>query len=242
MEDSSDFYKGIIHCHSLYSYDSMLKIEKIYEFCKKEKLDFIILTDHDTIKGSVELKKYAVSKNDHDLAVPVAAEYKTEFGDLIVAFIDNELDYKNFDNFIKQVRKQEALTLLPHPFIGHKNIEFLYSQSDLVEVFNSRVDDANNAKALSLATKLNKKKYSSPDAHLLNEYKNSIIEVKKIGNLKESLKNGEIIFNNKNKSFGVNVIMSQTIKSLKKKNFKIFINQFKKVIKLIITRKLFSRI
>lgn len=242
MKNSSNFYKGIIHCHSLHSYDSMLKIEKIYEFCKKEKLDFIILTDHDTIKGSVELKKYAVSKNDYDLAVPVAAEYKTEFGDFIVAFIDNELDYKNFDNFIKQVRKQEALTLLPHPFIGHKNIEFLYSQSDLVEVFNSRVDDANNAKALNLAVKLNKKKYSSPDAHLLNEYKNSIIEVKKIGNLKESLKNGEIIFNNKNKSFGVNVVMSQTIKSLKKKNFQIFLNQFKKVIKLIITRKLFSRI
>ena len=67
--------------------------------------------------------------------------------------------------------------MLPHPFIGHKNIEFLYSQSDLVEVFNSRVDDANNAKALSLATNLIKK-YSSPDAHLLNEYKNSIIEVR----------------------------------------------------------------
>ena len=86
MEDSSDFYKGIIHCHSLYSYDSMQKLKKFMNFVKR-KARFIILTDHDTIKGSVELKKYAVSKNDHDLAVPVAAEYKTEFGDLIVAFL-----------------------------------------------------------------------------------------------------------------------------------------------------------
>jgi len=95
-------YKGIIHCHSNHSYDSIVSIKEIYDFAKNNELDFVILTDHNTIDGSLELRDYVKNKNDTKLKVPVAAEYKTELGDVIVVFNKSELIIKihlmNFTN------------------------------------------------------------------------------------------------------------------------------------------------
>ena len=48
---------GVIHCHSKYSYDSVTTIDQLIQFIEKNQLDFFILTDHDSIQGSVELRK-----------------------------------------------------------------------------------------------------------------------------------------------------------------------------------------
>ena len=52
MEVKSHF-KGIIHCHSNHSYDSIVSIKKFIT-CKNNELDFVILTDHNTIDGSLD--------------------------------------------------------------------------------------------------------------------------------------------------------------------------------------------
>ena len=48
--------KGSIHFHSNESYDSMNSIDKIIDKAMLNNLDFIILTDHDTIEGSLKLR------------------------------------------------------------------------------------------------------------------------------------------------------------------------------------------
>ena len=50
--------------------------------------------------------------------------------------------------------------LFPHPYVGHKNIEEIANNSDLIEVFNSRVSDEKNKKSLELANKYSKKHIS----------------------------------------------------------------------------------
>ena len=46
------YLRGIIHCHSRYSYDSLTGISAYLKVAREQSLDFIILTDHDTIAGS----------------------------------------------------------------------------------------------------------------------------------------------------------------------------------------------
>ena len=114
--------KGVIHFHSNYSYDSINSLDSIIDKAIAEELDFLILTDHDTAYGSLALKRRVAEREAH-LIVPMAAEYKTEYGDIIAAFISHEIQDMSFINFIEQVKKQNGVLLLPHPYEGHpKNL------------------------------------------------------------------------------------------------------------------------
>ena len=68
--------KGIIHLHSSFSHDAINKIDKIIDKALENDLDFIILTDHDTINGSLALRK-RIKERKLNLIAPIAAEYKT---------------------------------------------------------------------------------------------------------------------------------------------------------------------
>ena len=143
-------YRGIIHFHSKYSYDSLLGIEEIVEFAKQNNLNFLCLTDHNTIEGAIELYNY-VQKKKLDIEVIIGAEYKTSLGDIIALCIKEEITEMEFDAFVAEVRRQNGVLLLPHPYKGHRNIEYIASKVDLIEVFNSRVKDEDNHRALLLA-------------------------------------------------------------------------------------------
>ena len=170
--------KGIIHCHSRYSFDSIVSISDIVKTIKKHQLDFVILTDHNTIEGSIALKHALKQHNLQHVQVPIAAEYDTEYGDVIAAFVTEELDYnQSFSNFVDQVKSQGGIILFPHPYNGHCNIMKIAYQSDLIEVFNSRQSESGDEKSKYLQEKLKKPFYYSSDAHLLCEFDNVIVQV-----------------------------------------------------------------
>ena len=159
------YIRGIVHCHSRYSYDSLTSISAYLKVAQRQNLDFIILTDHDTIAGSQALKAVAALRLPH-LQVPIAAEYQTDEGDVIAAFIDGDVRARNFTDFVTEVREQNGLLLLPHPYVGHKAPEKAAAACDLVEVFNSRTSESNNSRAYELATSLGKHRYAGADAAL----------------------------------------------------------------------------
>jgi len=78
--------KGIIHLHSFHSYDSAIGIDSIIDFAISNELDFIILTDHDSISGSLALRQ-RIEELGLSIIVPIAAEYCTEYGDVIESSI-----------------------------------------------------------------------------------------------------------------------------------------------------------
>lgn len=223
-------YRGIVHFHSCFSYDSISSIESIVNFALDHDINFLILTDHDTINGAKKLKSY-VDQHKINLEVVIAAEYKTEFGDVIAAGINNEIKDMKFENFVSDVRNQGGIILLPHPFVGHKNIDQVAAASDMIEVFNSRVPDELNQRASLLAKKYKKPIYYSPDAHTVSELKNSIIEFKNNGGLLKSLITSNINIVTSRKTMRYKIVASQLIKSFKRRDVLLFSSIFLSVLR-----------
>ena len=234
-------YRGLIHFHSRYSFDSILSIKSIVNFALSENLNFLVLTDHNTIEGSVKLKEYIENKG-YDIEVLIAAEYCTEYGDVIALDIKNEIKDMNFNNFISLVKEQGGYVLFPHPYVGHKNLEEIANQADLIETFNSRVSYEKNEKAVELANKFFKKGYSSPDAHNRNSLKNAIVEFEKEGSLVESMLKNEISAIFTNKTFLYEIYFSQIVKSFKYKNLRLFTRMILSILKSFLLLKLFKRV
>ena len=235
-------YRGIIHFHSKYSYDSIISIKEITRFALKNNLNFICLTDHETIKGSKKLQQYIKSKK-LAIQVIIGAEYKTSLGDIIALNIKKDIKSMQFDEFIKEARQQDGVLLFPHPYKGHKNIEYIAQKIDMIEIFNSRLDKKNNDKSYKLAKKYNKNTYCSSDAHTYMSLKNCILEFDSVeSNFIEALLDSNIKCLSCKNSFYYEVIYSQVIKAIKNKSYKLIVNQIKQFIKLMLKFKLFQRI
>tara|TARA_B110001450_G_scaffold256773_1_gene288642 strand:- start:948 stop:1673 length:726 start_codon:yes stop_codon:yes gene_type:complete len=228
--------KGFIHAHSRYSHDSLNPIDLIINKAIEHQLDFIILTDHENIRGSLELRK-RVKERNLNLIVPIAAEYKTEYGDIIAAFIKNEIVDMSFDNFVNEVKSQGGLLMLPHPYQSHPidKLEYISSKMDSIEIFNSRCTKEQDLKAEVLAHNAEKPYYYGSDAHLNGELCNVIIslEVKDYNeaSLKEALQKSEVTLIEKDKVYLRSIRISQLIKSFKRRRFSIF---YSNIIGLII--------
>jgi predicted metal-dependent phosphoesterase TrpH len=234
-------YNGLIHFHSNNSYDSILKIKSIVNFALKNKLNFLALTDHDTISGSEKLKDY-IDKNNINIEIIIGAEYLTEYGDIVVLNIDTEIQNRTFTEFINEVKLKKGVLFLPHPYVGHKNIELLAQSVDFIEVFNSRVTEENNDRAFQLAKKYSKPFYYASDAHTKKDLKNAIMKFEKRGDLVASLNRANITYKKLFKTTNFEVIFSQFVKAIKNKNIILFINLCKSFIVLLLKGKLFKPI
>lgn len=222
-------HRGLIHFHSRFSYDSITSIKSIANFAVRNKLNFLILTDHDTIDGACKLKEYVDEKN-LNLEILIAAEYKTSLGDIIALGIKKEILNMEFDSFVSEVRMQGGIILFPHPYVGHKQVEKIAIASDMIEIFNSRVSDHLNKKAAELAKTFDKPIYFSADAHSLNELNNSIIEFSDNGGFIKSLLTSKINRLTAEKSKNYEIIYSQIIKSIKKRDLRLLMGNILKLI------------
>jgi predicted metal-dependent phosphoesterase TrpH len=179
--------RGAIHFHSRFSPDSVTSIGRLVRVVRELRLDFAILTDHDTLEGARALRS-ALAVAGVAAEVPLAAEYRTERGDIIVAFVEREITSRVFSELVGQVRAQGGLLLLPHPYHYHSDPEGLAAECDLVEVFNGRLEPALNAAASALAERLAKPVFSGSDAHLARNLADVVVEVPPDGSLEEALK------------------------------------------------------
>jgi predicted metal-dependent phosphoesterase TrpH len=211
------YRRGIIHCHSYHSYDCVIPIAAYLRLAKKYQLDFIILTDHDTIAGSRELSR-AAAKEVPSLEVPIAAEYSTDEGDVIAAFVAEEINIKTYREFLVAAKGQNALLMLPHPCVFHNNPEMLATDCDLVEVFNSRVSQSKNGQAQQLANSASKPSYVASDAHLARHLPFGIMELQDLGDLRISLVQGERRWISTSRSSKWATGISQLIKAWKRRD------------------------
>jgi predicted metal-dependent phosphoesterase TrpH len=109
------------------------------KIAKKRNLDVIGVTDHGTIRGGLETQKM---KKDFrfDIMVVVGTEIYTNAGDIIGLFLNEEIRSKNVEEVIDQIRSQDGIVFLPHPFKGHDIalVETVLDKIDLVEFLNAR--------------------------------------------------------------------------------------------------------
>jgi len=153
-----------LHVHTKYSFDSLLEPRTIIKLALKRGLSAIAITDHNTIRGSLLTVREASSVKD--LMVIPGVEVKTDKGDVIGLYVQDEVKAREFYTVIEEIRLQDGLVVLPHPYNGHKGfVEELISYVDVVEVLNGRSSHVKNAMALRLANDLDKPSIACSDSH-----------------------------------------------------------------------------
>lgn len=152
------------HIHSKYSRDSFLSPSSIIKTAKKKGLSAVAVTDHETTRGAKETVK--LNNALKDLIVIPGIEIKTELGDLIGLFVEEDIAIKEAFEVIDSIKDQDGLVVLTHPARNHKNLNSkIMFKIDLVEGFNGRSSRSENVQARILAYSINKPMIAGSDAH-----------------------------------------------------------------------------
>lgn len=202
------------HTHTHHSYDSLMKPKKILAIAKKRGLDGIVINDHDTIKGGLEAQEI---NQDEGFTVIVGAEIATSAGDITGIFLTKEIQSRNIDDVVKEIKEQGGKVILNHPYKGHDLSKIDFSGIDFIEGYNSRLDDEHNQMAIELAKKNNIPILAGSDAHLYAEIANCKTTVKDIDSLipiSIECKSSKKIF----------ITLSQYTKAIKRKDIMVFIS------------------
>ena len=181
------------HTHSKYSADGYVEPKTMVKVAVKAGLSGIAVTDHNTIKGGLAAKKY---END-EIQVIVGSEILTDKGEVIGIFLTEEIKSMLFIDVIEEIKAQNGVVIVPHPFDGirgtslhptHQDAKFF----DSIEVFNSRcVRQAYNDMARDYSKENHLNSIAGSDAHFENEIGNAGVETN-CDNIKEAVLSGDV--------------------------------------------------
>jgi len=152
----------------------------VIEACRKQGIDKVAITDHNTIAGALALREMAP-----DLVI-VGEEIRTNVGEIIAYFVEEEVPKRlSLQEAIARVRGQGGVVGVPHPLdrlrreaLGRANLLTVIEQVDLLEVFNARtVFSSDNRRALDLARERGLLASAGSDAHIACEIGHAYVEM-----------------------------------------------------------------
>jgi predicted metal-dependent phosphoesterase TrpH len=155
-----------LHIHSKYSHDSLLYPSKIIKIAINRGLNGIAVTDHNTIQGGAEAKK---ANKDPDFEIIVGSEIKTEYGDIVGLFLNEDIKSRKCIEVVEEINEQGGLPVLAHPYRPYDSPEKIIQHFDYIEGFNARSKPQQNYRAQVLASDYNKKVLAGSDAHFAFE-------------------------------------------------------------------------
>ncbi len=155
-------YRCLFHVHTRCSYDSLLSPKKIVATAREMGVTVLIVTDHDTIQGSLDVR--AIADGNPPLVI-TAAEYHSEKGDIIGMFLKKEIRSRQSSEIIQEIRAQQGTVVLPHPYKAHVLDDELLGNVDLIESYNARCSDDDNARAEKLRLLWRRPVFAGADAH-----------------------------------------------------------------------------
>ncbi len=146
--------KADLHMHTSFSPDSLMPPARMVQRCVATGLTCIAVTDHNTLRGALEVRRLA------PFTVIVGEEIKTSAGELVGLFLREEVPRGlSPEETAQRVHRQGGLVALPHPFdrfrrsvMTAQGREEVRPYVDIVEVFNARntLQEANR-RAVALA-------------------------------------------------------------------------------------------
>lgn len=164
-----------LHSHTIYSRDGAIRPSDSIRIAKKRGLDGIAITDHDTIRGGLAAQKL----KPKGLEVICGAEFKTDRGDVIGLFLNEEISAFDHMEVIEAIHKQGGIAIVPHPFDSLRGSAFWLAdrdagKMDAVETINARcVLRRSNAMADAYASHHGVCKVGGSDAHFRAEIGNA---------------------------------------------------------------------
>ena len=183
--------KADLHIHTKYSMDCRTPLDKIISRCEELGINCIVIADHGTAEGGLEMQKIAPFK------VIVAEEILTTEGEIMGMFLKETIPSGiTPQEAVKRIREQGGLVNIPHPFetirgsaLRDKVIDEIVKDIDLMEIMNSRSPfPISNNRARRYAAKHGIPGSAGSDAHSVNEIGHSYMEIPDFNNKEEFLK------------------------------------------------------
>jgi predicted metal-dependent phosphoesterase TrpH len=178
-----------MHLHTRHSFDCLSDPSRIVEAANRRGIDRLVVTDHNEIRGALELRELAPGR------VLIGEEVKTREGFDIIGILLTELIPKGTPavETCERILDQGGVVYIPHPFDGARSgaAELLHSVAhlvDVVEVHNARcVLERYNRRALAWARENGKLSGAGSDAHTASEVGAGYVELPAFQPERESL-------------------------------------------------------
>lgn len=169
-----------LHTHSSASHDGGITEAQYMQLVGEDTLDYIAVTDHDTISMATHLHKTLGDK------IIVGQEITTDDGEIIGLFLKEEVQANlPIKKAAEEVKRQGGLVYIPHPFetfrkgVSKKSLDQIDEFVDIVEAYNGRAFFQNKGPEATVWARLNSKPIAaSSDAHGIKGIGNAYTTVK----------------------------------------------------------------
>jgi predicted metal-dependent phosphoesterase TrpH len=165
------YYKLDLHTHSILSKDGGVSSEEYKKALSSGLLDYIAITDHDSIEFAESLQKELGDR------IIIGEEIRTAEGEVIGLYLSKRIGSGlSLEETFFEIKKQHGLIYLPHPFChnrsGVKQQAIIPHMHDIsiIEYFNPRnTIHADNEVATKFVSDVKKTRAASSDAHCFAE-------------------------------------------------------------------------
>lgn len=154
------------HIHTAASYDCESDPEAVLNCAERAGLDAIVVTDHDTTRGAMAVRKYAT---DRKITVIIGCEVSTADGHLLAIGIEEAPEPgRPLHRTAVAIREQGGIAVVPHPFQRSKHGACSRAMTDVdgIEVHNAHtVANIRNGQAKEFAERMGYPGFGGSDAH-----------------------------------------------------------------------------
>ena len=184
-------FNADFHMHTDFSRDCDTAPKKLVNQCKSVGLNCIAVTDHNSIRGALEVRELA------DFTVIVGEEVKTSQGDIIGLFLEEEIPRGLSPlETVRRIKDQGALVMVPHPVDAIRRgplkkaaLREILPYVDFLEVLNARtILPGDLAKCRRLAAEASITAVAVSDAHTLGELGSAYMQFDEFDGSPRSLK------------------------------------------------------
>lgn len=162
-----------LHCHSEHSHDGVDPVEEMLARAEAVGLDGIVVTDHDTIDGSLE----AIDRADaYDLVALTGTEVSSAAGHVLGIGVDDDIPRGlPFEETVERIHGAGGIAVVPHPcqtlrkgVLANEAVDPAdLTVADAIETYNSRfLTGRTNRQAARLADRLGMPATAGSDAHV----------------------------------------------------------------------------
>ena len=205
--------KAELHCHNVFSngnvgalepiYDCNVTISKQLEQAHAVGLDVLFVTNHNTIDGFKQMLEYKKNHQKFDALNVYPAEEVTTNNESHVLIYGLDHSIKSglsLHEVLDEAKKQDAVTVAPHPFSLLDALREDSTYCDLFEVFNSsNVDVYSNLKAKNFAKEKGLAVVAGSDSHVqstIGRSTNLIHSENKLDSVIDAMKHHKITIEN----------------------------------------------
>lgn len=135
-----------LHNHTYYSPDSILSPRELVKRCLKRDINCIAVTDHNTVRGGLEVSRIVSERGIENLRVIVGEEVRSADGEILGLFLNEDLPRGlSAEETIERIRAQGGLVGVPHPFdwlrsaLDYERMKALADRIDFIETYNARI-------------------------------------------------------------------------------------------------------